>query len=120
MPRAKQTCFRSGCPKVATRSGGCAEHAPKSIDHRQPWANRSKRNESRSPGWNRLRLSILHRDRYRCYLCNAPKATEVDHIVPVAFGGKDDPLNLAAICKGCHRAKTQRESRHGRYGRRPI
>ncbi|MGW2579883.1 HNH endonuclease [Streptomyces virginiae] len=116
MPRALQICFRSGCPKVAIKSGGCPEHAPKVVDSRQPWANRSKRNQSRSPGWNRLRLSILRRDSHRCYLCGNPKANEVDHIVPVSAGGTDNPLNLAACCSTCHRAKTQREARRGRWG----
>ncbi|MFJ4474852.1 HNH endonuclease [Streptomyces xanthochromogenes] len=115
MPRAQQTCFRSGCPRVAIKAGGCAEHAPKYIDHRKPWARKSKRNESRSSGWNRVRLAILRRDNHRCYLCGS-KANEVDHIVPVAFGGTESPLNLAACCGTCHREKTRREARQGRYG----
>ena len=34
-------------------------------------------------------------------------ATEVDHIVPVAEGGTDDPSNLQAINKVCHKRKTK-------------
>jgi 5-methylcytosine-specific restriction protein A len=36
-------------------------------------------------------------------------ATEVDHIIPKAKGGTDDPSNLAAINAGCHRRKTLRD-----------
>ncbi|MFK0295486.1 HNH endonuclease [Streptomyces sp. NPDC090442] len=116
MPRARQTCFRSGCPQVAIKAGACKEHAPKPVDHRQPWSNRSKRNQARGAGWTQRRLHVLHRDRRRCYRCGSPQATEVDHIVPVARGGSDDLVNLAAICRSCHRTKTAEESRQGRYG----
>jgi 5-methylcytosine-specific restriction protein A len=37
-------------------------------------------------------------------------ADEVDHIVPMANGGTDDDQNLEAICTGCHKVKTQKES----------
>ncbi|UGT65285.1 HNH endonuclease [Nocardia gipuzkoensis] len=30
----------------------------------------------------------------------------VDHVVPVALGGSDDPSNLAAACKDCNAGKT--------------
>ncbi|WP_443047854.1 HNH endonuclease [Streptomyces sp. H39-S7] len=114
MPRAKQTCFRSGCPRIAIKAGACTEHAIRRVDPRQPWSNTSKRNQARHAGWSRLRLQILRRDSYHCYLCGSPKANEVDHIIPVALGGTDDPLNLAACCKTCHKAKSVRESQFGR------
>ncbi|MEV6674790.1 HNH endonuclease signature motif containing protein [Streptomyces sp. NPDC051162] len=114
MPRARQTCFRSGCPRIVAKAGACAEHAPKRVDTRQPWSNTSKRNQARSAGWTSLRLRILRRDAYTCYRCGSPKASEVDHVVSVAAGGSDDPLNLAAICRSCHRAKTLNEAQAGR------
>lgn len=39
-------------------------------------------------------------------------AHEVDHITPLATGGTDDPDNLQAINKDCHRRKTDGESAH--------
>ncbi|WP_425585929.1 HNH endonuclease [Streptomyces thioluteus] len=109
MPRARQTCFRSGCPRPAVKAGACLEHAPKRVDPRKPWSNTSRRNQARSAGWNSLRLRILRRDSYTCYRCGSSSASEVDHIVPVAFGGTDDPQNLSAICRTCHREKTNTE-----------
>lgn len=71
--------------------------------------------------WDKLRLSILERDMYLCQVC-APQgrvspARTVDHVIPKAEGGTDDPGNLRAICDPCHKAKTQAEASRGR--RRP-
>jgi 5-methylcytosine-specific restriction protein A len=43
-----------------------------------------------------------------------PVATEVEHVVPLTEGGPDDESNLAPIHEGCHREKTQAESRRAR------
>ena len=60
--------------------------------------------------WRRLRARILARD---CYMCQCTKcngmgklADEVDHVIPVAKGGTDDPGNLRAIHHDCHRRKS--------------
>lgn len=68
--------------------------------------------------WRRLRAMVLKRDGFMCQ-CEECKgrtliAHEVDHIVPLAEGGNDDPANLRAINRGCHAKKTQREARHAR------
>ena len=39
-------------------------------------------------------------------------STEVDHVVPKACGGTDDPSNLQGSCRKCHSAKTARETFH--------
>jgi 5-methylcytosine-specific restriction protein A len=62
--------------------------------------------------WDRLRLVVLKRDRYRCLPClrlpvrRVSAAEAVDHILEKADGGTDDPINLQSICVSCHRAKT--------------
>ena len=35
---------------------------------------------------------------------------EIDHIVPLQFGGADHRKNMAVLCPGCHRRKSQREA----------
>ena len=57
----------------------------------------------------RLRYEILRRDNHACRYCGraAPEVPlTVDHIVPVALGGSDDPGNLVAACKDCNSGKS--------------
>jgi 5-methylcytosine-specific restriction endonuclease McrA len=60
--------------------------------------------KSNSTQWKKLRLRILSRDGYQCHWCGA-EANTVDHIVPVARQGTDDPENLVAACKRCNFSK---------------
>lgn len=38
-------------------------------------------------------------------------AVEVDHVVPLHLGGKEDDANLQGLCRACHAAKSADESR---------
>lgn len=57
----------------------------------------------------RLRFEILRRDGFTCRYCGA-KAPDVqlrvDHVVPVALGGTDDPTNLVTACEPCNSGKS--------------
>ena len=72
--------------------------------------------------WERQREAILARDMGLCQPCQRAErvtpAREVDHIVPKAEGGTDDPDNLQAICIPCHQAKTAEEAARAQ-GRTP-
>lgn len=57
----------------------------------------------------RLRYEILRRDNHACRYCGraAPDVPlRVDHVIPVALGGTDDPENLAAACHDCNTGKS--------------
>lgn len=57
----------------------------------------------------RLRYEILRRDGHACRYCGAraPAAIlTVDHVVPVALGGTDEPSNLVTACDACNGGKT--------------
>ena len=68
----------------------------------------------RSGMTNDLREAIKHRDNYTCCLCgnsvyNEPNLLlEVDHIIPIAKGGKTEASNLQTLCWRCNRAKSDR------------
>lgn len=64
-------------------------------------------------------LEVLARDGWRCHICgvSTPKrlrgsyddrAPELDHIVPLAAGGKHTRQNTACACRRCNREKGQR------------
>jgi hypothetical protein len=56
----------------------------------------------------RTRFEVLRRDSHTCRYCgqSAPDVKlTVDHVVPVALGGSDDPSNLASACWECNIGK---------------
>lgn len=57
----------------------------------------------------RMRFEVLRRDGYACRYCGA-KAPDVvlhvDHVIPEALGGSDEPSNLATSCEDCNQGKT--------------
>lgn len=64
--------------------------------------------EDRPPVSKRLRFEILRRDNYMCRYCGgtAPDVKlTVDHVVPVALGGKTEPENLVTACADCNAGK---------------
>ena len=64
--------------------------------------NKFIRNNSRLS--EKLRLDILTRDGYRCYICGGEDSLEVHHIIPRKLGGKHIAENLVTLCVGCHRS----------------
>ena len=58
---------------------------------------------------NSMRYDIMKRDNFRCVLCGRSSADgavlHVDHIVPVAKGGKSVPENLRTLCQECNSGK---------------
>ncbi len=60
----------------------------------------------------KLRFEVFKRDLFTCKYCGskAPDVVlEVDHVVPVASGGKNNTLNLVTSCFDCNRGKGKRE-----------
>ena len=58
-----------------------------------------------------LRYDVMHRDGFRCVLCGASPKTDpnivlhVDHILPLAKGGKTEMSNLRTLCERCNLGK---------------
>jgi hypothetical protein len=53
----------------------------------------------------RLRYEILRRDGHHCGLGSDEVTITVDHVIPTALGGTDDPSNLVAACRDCNSGK---------------
>ena len=68
----------------------------------------NKKAEIGSKKWKDLRLQVLARDGYVCYVCGG-EADQVDHLFPRAKGGDTfDQFNCAAICRKCNLVKGSR------------
>lgn len=66
--------------------------------------NRSGKNFSPS-----VRYAILQRDNFTCRYCGATAPDvklQVDHVVPVALGGSNDPSNGVTACRKCNSGKS--------------
>lgn len=59
-----------------------------------------------------LKRKIMERDNYTCQLCGKYMPDEIglhiDHIVPVASGGKSVPSNLQVLCSKCNGQKSNK------------
>ena len=56
-----------------------------------------------------MRYDVLCRDNYRCVICGASAkdgaVLHVDHIIPLAKGGKSEMSNLQTLCDRCNLGK---------------
>ena len=62
----------------------------------------------RRPISRRVRFEILRAHNFACFYCGAPAwmgRLEIDHVIPVALGGKNDPWNLVPACVDCNGGK---------------
>lgn len=119
--RPQRPCRATACQTLHRNANGyCDEH----VHLVKQWSHQKKgkgNTTERGYGWKwqRLRKQILRRDGHLCQCEDCQKrpvplvAHEVDHIIPKAEGGTDDPDNLRAIAKSCHRRKTLEEAKRG-------
>ncbi len=59
-------------------------------------------------GYTVHRSLLMERDEGACVYCRSKDRLCIDHVVPVALGGDDDPMNLAMACKICNSGKSGR------------
>lgn len=71
------------------------------------------RNLSRNYVPGSVRYEVLKRAKFRCELCGCSsevRALDVDHIVPLSRGGKNDLSNYQALCSKCNQNKGNRDT----------
>lgn len=110
MPKAPTpACRQPGCPRDAVRAGLCVEHAVK--QGKAEYVRKGSKAERGYPAnWEKLRRVVLQRDPV-CKGCELEVSTEVDHIMPLERGGKNELTNLQGLDKTCHSRKTAFEQR---------
>lgn len=83
------------------------------------WSKESRHARGYGSAWTKLRETIIRRDFGLCQACKREgrlnpyrkgEGFAVDHIIPKAQGGTDDPANLETLCKQHHDSKTEREA----------
>lgn len=64
----------------------------------------------------KVRYAVLHRDNFRCQACGRGVKDnvklEVDHIIPVNWGGKTEESNFQTLCEECNAGKKAWVSGH--------
>lgn len=62
-------------------------------------------NVKRSRRHGKYREEVMRRDNGVCHICGQGAADAIDHIVPVSWGGSDNPENLAPAHTSCNSSK---------------
>lgn len=52
-----------------------------------------------------IRERILDRDGRKCAQCGSTVKLEIDHIIPISKGGREDEDNMQVLCQKCNRTK---------------
>ena len=70
---------------------------------------------TRGGSWMRIRAKWL-REHPMCCKCQEEGAlgivaTELDHVIPLSQGGRDDESNYQSLCYSHHKAKTAEEAK---------
>ena len=124
--RAPTPCRKPGCGKLAPGGKGyCEAHRNDRWQQHQQGKTAAERGYGGK--WQALRQVVIRRDKGLCVMCRAGgivrAGKDVDHVIPRAQGGTDDPDNLQLLCRDHHRSKTASESQAGGgakvYGSRP-
>ena len=118
--RPQRLCRATGCRALHRNANGyCDEHAHLA----KVWTKKPEQAGRGGRPWRRLRDQILERDGYLCQCEDCKRrplplvAHEVDHIDNTRGPNgelNDDPGNLRAINRDCHRAKSQAEAQRAR------
>ena len=70
-------------------------------------------------GYPKHRSPAAKREFLRLYgLTRIPKGYQIDHIIPLAEGGADDPANMQLLTIEQHRQKTKREMKKYKWNLR--
>lgn len=106
----RRPCLAPGCPALACPGRSrCPDH--ESIRGR---AKNARRSRLESGGARSRTRRLLNRQGVgRCARCRgvfAPRRLEVDHVLALEDGGRDEYSNVQTLCHRCHVEKTTEEN----------
>jgi len=55
--------------------------------------------------YSSLKWKIFRRDGFACQNCGSQEFLELDHVIPISKGGKDEEENYQTLCKKCNVSK---------------
>lgn len=75
-----------------------------------------RRTSGKPRSWKRTRTAVARAQNWLCAYCgrgmkkeggrtDCPRGVTLDHVLPLALGGTDDPANLVACCYECNHRK---------------
>ena len=115
-------CLKPGCPELVEgrRVARCPQHEAEHRDHeRRNWKSNDPTGRPIGREWRTLRAQVLRLAHGQCAVPGCPTpAVQVDHIVPVAFGGTSELANLQALCEFHHHQKSMRDALEGKRRKR--
>jgi len=56
----------------------------------------------------KIKKEIFHKYKHKCNYCGSVENLEIDHIIPVSKGGKNELKNLQVLCKSCNLKKSNK------------
>ena len=94
------------CESFSEKTGLPLTYYGESVSILTHWAVGALVKQRRHPVPDSVHKTLLSSQKGRCAICDDPlKNTEVDHVLPIKFGG----TKLQLLCGTCHAAKTQAE-----------
>ncbi len=80
--------------------------------------NQTEAQKQRSLLTSKMRYEVMKRDGFKCVICGRSAAVDgvklhVDHIKPVAKGGKTEMSNLRTLCQDCNLGKSDAYDEEG-------
>jgi len=101
----KIACLNCGIPSNGYRCENCAQAYAKKYAWKPSSAQRGY-----DAQWRKVRLQVLDRDHWTCYICNKKLVgndATVDHLVALSkdYEQRLNPDNLRACCRSCNSAK---------------
>ena len=96
-------CSVSGCSQTSPSGGKCAYHKKEYEQYRGSAWQRGYNRE-----YQELRKTVMTAHPICQFRTCTERSAEVDHIIPLKWGGKNELSNLRALCRYHNRSKGDR------------